>query len=52
MQGWIWITEQLLKDGREVMILPALTNKRVSKMKRVFRFGCDAIYYFCRWYAI
>ena len=52
MQGWVWITEQLLQDGAEVMIMPALTNKRISNAKRIFRFGCDAAYYILRWYII
>ena len=52
MKGWIWITKELLKDGREVMIMPAMFNKPVSNTKRVFRFTCDAVYYIIRWYAL
>ena len=50
MNGWIVVTKQLLDNGGETMLVPALYNcKRKTKLERVLCVASDLVYYTLRY---
>jgi hypothetical protein len=50
MNGWIIVTKQLLDNGGEAMLIPALYGcKRKTKLERVVCVTADVLYYTIRY---
>jgi hypothetical protein len=49
MRDWVFVTKQLLTDGNEAMLVPAMYSfRRKTKVQRIVCIATDLLYYTIR----